>query len=111
MRRSRDQFGRFLPRHYNLEQLQEEQHSKLEEQVKKFEQQQQQNEMGDRVEVEDPPPNSTCSYPINLNIRDNEPPMKNILSSVLPTSRGKTFEDRNHFIFEFKVLCQAYDYI
>lgn len=58
--------------------------------------------MGDRVE--DPPPNRTFSYPINLNVRDHEPPMKNI-SPTIPNCRGKTSEDPDQFLFEFKVSC------
>lgn len=77
MRTSRDQFGRFLPRHYHLDQLHKEQQNEFEEQVEHFEQPQN-NVMGERVEAGDPPPNRTFSYPINLNLGENEPPMKNI---------------------------------
>lgn len=47
--------------------------------------------MGDHVAVNDPPTNRIFSNPINLNVRDDEPPMKNILLSILATFRGKTF--------------------
>lgn len=66
--------------------------------------------MGERVQARHPPPNRTFSYPINLNLGDNEPPMKNISPSVLPTFRGKNSKDPNQFLFEFGVLCQTYDY-
>lgn len=36
--------------------------------------------------------------------------MKNISPSILPTFRGKNYEDPDQFLFEFKVLCQTYDY-
>lgn len=37
--------------------------------------------------------------------------MKNISPLILPNFRVKTSKDPNQFIFEFKVLCQTYDYI
>lgn len=106
MRKSRDQFGRFLPRNYNLDKLFEEQQKEIEEQVEHFEKN---NKMGERVQVEDPPPHRTFSYPINLNLGYSEPPMKNISPSVLPSFRGKIFEDPEQFLFQFKFLCQTYD--
>lgn len=65
--------------------------------------------MGDQLVR--PPANRTFSNPLNLERQLDEPPMKNISPLVLPTFRGKTVEDPNQFLFEFKILCQTYDYI
>lgn len=49
------------------------------------------------------------TYPIILN-EDEEAPMKNISPSILPIFWGKSIEDLDQFLFEFKVLYQTYDY-
>lgn len=55
-------------------------------------------------------PNRTFSFPIAIDNHANELPMKYISLPILPTFHGKTLEDPDQFLFEFKVLCQTYDY-
>ncbi|KAH9325829.1 hypothetical protein KI387_006007 [Taxus chinensis] len=49
----------------------------------------------------------TFTYPIQLG--DDDTSMKNISPAHLPF-RGMSSEDPDQFLFEFKVLCQTYDY-
>lgn len=49
------------------------------------------------------------TYPIALDA-DDDTTMKNISPAFLPTFCGLSSEDPDQFIFEFKVLCQTYDY-
>lgn len=51
----------------------------------------------------------TFTYPIALDANDDTM-MKKISPAFLPTFRGLSLEDLDQFLFEFKVLCQTYDY-
>lgn len=57
----------------------------------------------------DLPPPHAFTYPITLEA-DDDTMMKNISPTFLPTFCGLSSEDPDQFIFEFKVLCQTYDY-
>lgn len=50
----------------------------------------------------------TFTYLIQLG--DDDTSMKNISPAHLPTFIGMSSEDPDQFLFEFKVLCQTYDY-
>lgn len=72
------------------------------------------NTMGDRRNASnnqnyDNPPPHTFTYPIAIDV-DDKTIMKNISLNFLPTFRGFSTKDPDQFLFEFKVLCQTYDY-
>lgn len=64
--------------------------------------------MGDKNVYEQP--DRTFQYLIDINKKNDEPPMKNISLANLPNFREKSPTNPDEILFEFKVLCQTYDY-